>query len=193
MYHADRHDPADLSDAAFDAALAARYRRLSMLTLDLAEEAGAAARSVRIAERGDKTGAFERRVAAMSRAIRAHQLVERLRAPNDRKRRAGSPTAKPEAPVAKRSAPARLAATADAAPPAPASEPRASFASTLNEAGQDLARAGVVSDAAAATRVASAERRGVAEDRTPSAASPTCAKADAAAAPTPNGPPQNPP
>ena len=57
----------------------ARYERLSLLTLDLAEEAGEAAVSFSVVEKGDKKGRFERRIAAMTRCIWAHKEIERLR------------------------------------------------------------------------------------------------------------------
>lgn len=80
-------DPATLSDADFDAALTARYRRLSMLSLDLADEAGDAARSFSVVERGDKSGKFERRINAMARALWAHQTIERLRLTHEERSR----------------------------------------------------------------------------------------------------------
>ena len=68
---------------AFEAQRAELYRRLSLLTLELAEEAGEAAAGFSIVDRGDKgargPGRFERRIAAMTRAIWAHQVIERLR------------------------------------------------------------------------------------------------------------------
>ena len=75
------------SPESFDAALAARYQRLSLLTLNLAEEAGEAAVNFSLVEKANRAGPFERRVAAMSRAIWAHRVVERLRALHDRKMR----------------------------------------------------------------------------------------------------------
>ncbi|MEO0879351.1 MAG: hypothetical protein AAFY22_06505 [Pseudomonadota bacterium] len=67
----------------FDAARAARYRRLSLLTLDLAEEAGEGARHFSFVDAGPadgkKPGRFERRIAAMTRAIWAHRAIEAMR------------------------------------------------------------------------------------------------------------------
>ncbi len=80
MPHVDGDDNA----ADFDAELTARYRRLSLLTLELAEEAGEAAQSFSLVEAKNKVGRFERRIAAMTRAIWAHQAIERLRARHDR-------------------------------------------------------------------------------------------------------------
>jgi|GEM_PF-5479275 len=56
----------------FNEALAERYQRLSLLTLDLAEEAGKAALD-------PEAYSFDRPMAAMTRAIWAHQIIERLR------------------------------------------------------------------------------------------------------------------
>ncbi|MEL7492231.1 MAG: hypothetical protein AAGJ73_16095, partial [Pseudomonadota bacterium] len=83
------------------AALAERYRRLSLLTLNLAEEAGAAAVNFSLVDtKGVRPAFFDRRPAregahsldlaafaarAMTRAIWAHRVIERLR---------GRPTAK---------------------------------------------------------------------------------------------------
>ena len=72
-------DPVSGERTHFDDALAARYARLSLLTLDLAEEAGETARSFAYVDKGEKQGRFERRVAAMSRAVWAHRAIERLR------------------------------------------------------------------------------------------------------------------
>jgi|GEM_PF-3413521 len=64
----------------FDTALQNRYQRLSMLTLDLAEEAGAAAAGLSLVDnKGDRPSIFERRIAAMTRAIWAHRIIEHLR------------------------------------------------------------------------------------------------------------------
>jgi len=83
----------------FKAHLTARYRRLSLLTLDLAEKAGKAALCANahktnhncakahktnsgnfsLVESQNKVRIFERRTAAMTRAIWAHQQIERLR------------------------------------------------------------------------------------------------------------------
>lgn len=68
-----------LSPEEFAEALAARYERLSILTLDLAEEAGEAAVNFSLVDRANKPGHFDRRIAAMSRAIWAHRVIERLR------------------------------------------------------------------------------------------------------------------
>jgi len=58
----------------------ARYQRLSLLTLDLAEEAGeAAVNFARVDNKGDRPSIFERRIAAMTRVIWAHQAIERMR------------------------------------------------------------------------------------------------------------------
>ncbi len=67
-------------DADFEAALAERYRRLSLLTLDLAEEAGEAAVNFSLVDtKGVRPAFFDRRLAAMTRAIWAHRVIERLR------------------------------------------------------------------------------------------------------------------
>ena len=63
-------------EADFESAKRARYERLSLLTLDIAEAAGACAR--------DKEGDIDprqvsRAMAAISRAIWVHQTIERLR------------------------------------------------------------------------------------------------------------------
>ena len=71
--------PESRGETEFEAELRARYERLSLLTLDLAEEAGEAAVSFSVVEKGDKTGRFERRIAAMTRCIWAHKEIERLR------------------------------------------------------------------------------------------------------------------
>ena len=71
--------PEPHGETGFAAQLQARYERVSLLTLDLAEEAGEAAVSFSQVEKGDKTGRFERRIAAMTRAIWAHRVIERLR------------------------------------------------------------------------------------------------------------------
>jgi|GEM_PF-5462048 len=64
----------------FAAKLTARYERLSLLTLDLAEEAGEAAVNWSMVDNDPKRpGRFERRIAAMTKAIWAHQAIERLR------------------------------------------------------------------------------------------------------------------
>ncbi len=81
-------------DADFEAALAERYRRLSLLTLDLAEEAGEAARCAKahqseevnfllVDTKGARLAFFDRRLAAMTRAIWAHRVIERLRSGGD--------------------------------------------------------------------------------------------------------------
>ncbi len=72
-------DPVSGEETRFEDALRARYERLSLLTLDLAEEAGEAVRSFSYVDRREKPGRFERGVAAMTKAIWAHQSIERLR------------------------------------------------------------------------------------------------------------------
>ncbi|NNE42116.1 MAG: hypothetical protein HKN14_14495, partial [Marinicaulis sp.] len=52
------------SDEAFTAELEERYKRLSLLTLDLAEDAGEAARNMADADKGDKPTWFDRRISA---------------------------------------------------------------------------------------------------------------------------------
>ena len=66
----------DHQQTDFEAAKRARYERLSLLTLDMAERAGQVANdhSALREARG-----FNKAMAAMSRAIWAHQIVERLR------------------------------------------------------------------------------------------------------------------
>ena len=88
---------APLSPQEFDAARMARYQRLSLLTLDLAEKAGGAALRLSNAEGGNSSlarpGPHERpqgpdpmkpRLSAhtqnMTRAIWAHRVIEQLRA-----------------------------------------------------------------------------------------------------------------
>ena len=76
--------PETRGDVDFAVALQERYQRLSLLTLDLAEEAGGAAQHETPGERMEdfrrkKPGRFERRIAAMTRAIWAHKEIERLR------------------------------------------------------------------------------------------------------------------
>jgi|GEM_PF-4163172 len=81
-----------LEDAVpdFETELKARYERLSLLTLDLAEEAGEAARGAKahktknhyfsqVDNNTARSGRFEQRIAAMIRAIWAHRVIERLR------------------------------------------------------------------------------------------------------------------
>ena len=63
----------------FDDALADRYHRLSLLTLDLAAEAGEAALHYSQSNRENKPSRFDRHMATMTRAIWAHQVIERLR------------------------------------------------------------------------------------------------------------------
>lgn len=79
---------ADDGDApSFEQARMERYQRLSLLTLDLAEEAGECARSMAYAHNGGTASPKMRRVKSpftqgmenMSRAIWAHQVIERLR------------------------------------------------------------------------------------------------------------------
>ena len=69
-------DPATGETVDFESAKRARYERLSLLTLDMAERAGQAANehSALREARG-----FNKAMAAMSRAIWAHQIIERLR------------------------------------------------------------------------------------------------------------------
>ena len=85
-------------EADFEAALAERYRRLSLLTLDLAEEAGEAAVNFSLVDtKGVRPAFFDRRLAAMTRAIWAHRVIERLRREGGlTKKRGGAP-----APAAK--------------------------------------------------------------------------------------------
>ena len=64
---------------SFEAALQARYERLSLLTLDLAEEAGEAVRDFSRVDLGRQKGRFDHGVAAMTKAIWAHTVIERLR------------------------------------------------------------------------------------------------------------------
>ena len=94
--HTDRVEERSAPDHAdFEAALAERYRRLSLLTLNLAEEAGAAAVNFSLVDtKGVRPAFFDRRPAregaqsldlaafaarAMTRAIWAHRVIERLR------------------------------------------------------------------------------------------------------------------
>ncbi len=83
-------------DADFEAALAERYRRLSLLTLDLAEEAGEAAVNFSLVDtKGVRPAFFDRRLAAMTRAIWAHRVIERLRGEGGLpKKRGGAPAAR---------------------------------------------------------------------------------------------------
>ena len=66
-------------ETSFEAALKARYERLSLLTLDLAQEAGEAVRDRARTERGAGPGRFDHGVRAMTKAIWAHTVIERLR------------------------------------------------------------------------------------------------------------------
>ena len=66
-------------DGEFEAALKARYERLSLLTLDLAEQAGEAARDISNSDGNKTSRRFDRPVAAMTKAIWAHTVIERLR------------------------------------------------------------------------------------------------------------------
>lgn len=68
-------------NSSFEEARRARYERLSLLTLDLAEEAAHWAKHVSEREdhRPDRARDFARSMASMSKAIWAHQVVERLR------------------------------------------------------------------------------------------------------------------
>ena len=80
----DREDHKAQEDCAsaddFERALDERYRRLSLLTLDLAEEAGEAAVNFSLVNtKGVRPAFFDRRLAAMTRAIWAHRVIERLR------------------------------------------------------------------------------------------------------------------
>ena len=73
-------DPVDKRDSAFEAEKRARYERLSLLTLDIAEIAGKS-----VCDLKNKTldteqcRHIEKAMASVSRAIWAHQIVERLR------------------------------------------------------------------------------------------------------------------
>lgn len=75
------------TESSFEDARMRRYERLSLLTLDLAEEAGECARSIGYVESGGTTPRKQRGAKArftqglenMSRAIWAHQVIERLR------------------------------------------------------------------------------------------------------------------
>lgn len=75
------------TEGSFEDARMRRYERLSLLTLDLAEEAGECARSIGYVESGGTTPRKQRGAKArftqglenMSRAIWAHQVIERLR------------------------------------------------------------------------------------------------------------------
>ncbi len=77
----------DGDESSFEQARMERYQRLSLLTLDLAEEAGECARSMAYAHNGGTASPKMRRVKSpftqgmenMSRAIWAHQVIERLR------------------------------------------------------------------------------------------------------------------
>ena len=72
-------EPASGEETSFEAALKARYERLSLLTLDLAQEAGEAVRDRARTERGAGPGRFDHGVRAMTKAIWAHTVIERLR------------------------------------------------------------------------------------------------------------------
>ena len=81
-------------DEGFAAHLSERYRRLSILTLELAEEAGASAINGPGVDRGAQPSMFDRRMAAMSRAIWAHRVIEKLRARLENGHGPGSPQKK---------------------------------------------------------------------------------------------------
>ncbi|MEM9014577.1 MAG: hypothetical protein AAGB02_05660 [Pseudomonadota bacterium] len=68
-----------ISNEDFDTALTARYRRLSLLTLGLATEAGQAAANCAHADQSAPSGRFERHTATMARAVWAHRTIEQLR------------------------------------------------------------------------------------------------------------------
>ena len=70
---------AQFEGAKFERELAERYQRLSLLTLDLAEEAGEAVRDFARVDLGQKRGRFDHGVASMTKAIWAHTVIERLR------------------------------------------------------------------------------------------------------------------
>ncbi len=73
-------DPVDRSDAAFEAEKRARYERLSLLTLDIAEIAGKSICDIKDKTPGtEQCRHLEKAMASLSRAIWAHQIVERLR------------------------------------------------------------------------------------------------------------------
>ncbi len=79
-YDGGMKDEIDHTPEDFAAALEARYRRLSLLTLDLAEEAGEAAVNFSLVDtKGVRPAFFDRRLAAMTRAIWAHRVIEQLR------------------------------------------------------------------------------------------------------------------
>ena len=68
-----------IDNATFEAALQARYQRLSLLTLDLAQEAGEGVQDFARVDLGTSTGRFDHGIAAMTKAIWAHSVIERLR------------------------------------------------------------------------------------------------------------------
>ena len=85
-----------LTPEEFEAALAARYQRLSLLTADLAEEAGEAAVNFSHVDKGPGKGRFERRIGAMTRAIWAHRVIEQLRGRAERRGRGNAILREPD-------------------------------------------------------------------------------------------------
>lgn len=86
-------DPATGASTTYDEAVQARYERLCLLTLDLAQEAGEAAQDwsqmpvgARASKGHDRPGRFDRAVATMTRAIWAHKILDRLRLRQDKER-----------------------------------------------------------------------------------------------------------
>jgi len=81
-------DPSSGEEVVFEAALKSRYERLSLLTLDMAEEAAMTARDhSRLASpkqvakdlTQQRQGRFEYHIAAMTKAVWAHRVIEQLR------------------------------------------------------------------------------------------------------------------
>ncbi len=115
----DREDHTAQEECAsadeFERALDERYRRLSLLTLDLAEEAGEAAVNFSLVDtKGVRPAFFDRRLAAMTRAIWAHRVIERLRGAPAAKAadaridaKAATPSSAAKAAFSKASAPSR--------------------------------------------------------------------------------------
>ncbi len=83
MFIMDQTPPPDHSpipeDSDFSAALRTRYEQLSLLTLDLAQEAGEAVRDFSRVDLGPAKGRFDHGIASMTKAIWAHTVIERLR------------------------------------------------------------------------------------------------------------------
>ena len=72
-------DHEDDENSSFQAALNARYEGLSLLTLDIAIEAGESVQEFSRVDLGPKRGRFDHGVASMTKAIWAHTVIERLR------------------------------------------------------------------------------------------------------------------